>query len=81
MTKILRRLEQQGLVERARDPEDGRGSLVSLTDKGLALQEEIFLAFLAGTQELLEPLSETALKDTDGALRGLLEIFEGRFSR
>ena len=76
MTKILKRLEEQGLVRRAPDPQDGRGSLVSLTDAGSAMQEQVFHAFLTATQELLEPLSETEVKDADGVLRQLLELFE-----
>ncbi len=79
MTKILKRLEEQRLIDRAPDPEDGRGSLVSLTEAGLDLQEQIFHAFLTGTQDLLESLSETDLKDIDGGLQRLLAIFEGRF--
>ena len=78
MTKILRRLEEQGLVDRAPDPEDGRGSLVSLTDEGQAVQEQVFHAFLAATSDLLDPLSQTERKDTDAALRSLLELFEAR---
>lgn len=34
MTRILRRLEADGLVVRCSDPEDGRQVLVSLTEKG-----------------------------------------------
>ncbi len=77
MTKILKRLEEQRLVERAPDPSDGRGSVVSLTDEGVAVQDQVFHAFLDATQDLLEPLSETDLKDTDRILRKLLDTFEG----
>ena len=81
MTKTLKKLEELGLVERAPDPSDGRGSVVSLTPAGLELQEQIFEAFLLGTQSLLDPLSGTRLRATDRVLRDLLEIFEGRISR
>src|SRR3954466_2688488 len=33
-TRILRHLEEAGLVERVRDPEDGRGAIVSVTGDG-----------------------------------------------
>ena len=81
MTKILKRLEEQVLVMRSPDPRDGRGSLVALTQEGLDLQERVFNAFLSSTQDLLAPLSETDLKDTDQALRMLLDTFEARFPR
>jgi DNA-binding MarR family transcriptional regulator len=81
MTKILKRLEEQGLVERAPDPQDGRGSVVSLSERGLDVQERVFHAFLSATQDLLDPLSETELKDTDERLRNLLELFEARSVR
>jgi DNA-binding MarR family transcriptional regulator len=77
MTKILNRLEGRGLVERAPDPSDGRGSVVSLTDAGRELHEQVFRAYLDATQDLLDPMSETELKDTDGTLMRLLALFEG----
>ena len=79
MTKILKRLDEQALVERAPDPADGRGSLVSLTPKGLDVQERVFNAFLLATRDALEPLSEIERKDIDEALRKLLDVFESRF--
>src|SRR5690242_14043631 len=33
-TRILRHLEEAGLVERVRDPEDGRGAIVTVTGDG-----------------------------------------------
>jgi DNA-binding MarR family transcriptional regulator len=81
ITKILKRLEEQGLVERSPDPQDGRGSLVSLTPAGIDTQERVFHAFLTATQDLLAPLSEPDLKDTNRVLDGLLAAFEGRVPR
>ena len=59
------------------DPSDGRGSVVSLTDAGRELHEQVFRAYLDATQDLLDPMSETELKDTDGTLMRLLALFEG----
>lgn len=81
MTKILKRLEERGLVARAPDPEDGRGSVVSLTEQGAALQEQVFRVFLEATQDLLDPLTATELKDADRVLQGLLDLFEGGAAR
>ncbi len=81
MTKILKRLEDQGLVKRSPDPRDGRGSVVSLTKEGLDAQEQVFNAFLSATQDLLEPMSGPTLEETDRVLQGLLETFESRLPR
>ena len=40
VTPLLKRMEAEGLVERHRDQEDARKVLVSLTDKGKALESE-----------------------------------------
>ena len=37
VTRIVARLEEGGLVQRTRDPQDGRSSLVALTPAGRAL--------------------------------------------
>ncbi|MGH0029902.1 MAG: MarR family winged helix-turn-helix transcriptional regulator [Myxococcota bacterium] len=80
MTKMLKRLEQSGLVERSPDPDDGRGSVVSLTRAGLALQDRVFHAFLTASRELLSPLSPTRRREADRALRALLEALETRLA-
>ena len=79
MTKMLKRLEQGGLVVREPDPEDGRGSVVSLTKEGLAVQDRVFHAFLTASQDLLDSLSPSRRRDSDRALRALLDAFEEHF--
>jgi DNA-binding PadR family transcriptional regulator len=37
MTQLVQRLERDGLATRVSDPEDGRGTLVGITDAGRAL--------------------------------------------
>jgi len=76
MTKSLKNLELRGLVERTKDPHDGRGSLAALTPAGLDVQDQIFQAYLVATQELFSPLSSKALGEADTALTHLLEAFE-----
>jgi len=80
MTKILRRLEGAGLVRRLPDPEDGRGSRVSLTPAGLELQDRVFNAFLVASQDLVKPLPEARLREIDDSLRALLGVFERHFA-
>lgn len=81
LTKNLKRLEERGLVKRSPDPNDGRGSLVSLTKRGIDEQDRVFNAFLAGTRDLLEPLSASELRQTDRTLQQLLDTFEERLPR
>jgi DNA-binding MarR family transcriptional regulator len=78
MTKILKRLEQAGLVERNPDPEDGRGSRVTLTARGLSLQDRVFRAFVTATRNLLEPLPAQRRAAVDATLGELLDVFEIR---
>ena len=79
MTKMLKRLEARGLVARLPDPSDGRGSQVSLTSEGKRLEREVFDSLLAGTRELLAPLTAGQLRDADRSLEALLGCFERHF--
>jgi DNA-binding MarR family transcriptional regulator len=76
MTKILKRLEDQKLVRRADNPDDRRGSLISLTRHGLTTQDRVFSAFMTASQDLLGPLSSKDNSDADRSLRKLLHAFE-----
>jgi DNA-binding MarR family transcriptional regulator len=76
MTKILKRLEEQGLVRRAPDPDDGRGSRVALTAAGLKTQQRVFEAFLSASRDLLDPLPAAQRREVDRALRTLVDAFE-----
>ena len=81
MTKMLKRLEGLGLIERIPDPEDRRSIRVLLTESGVALQEEIFNVFLSRTQELLHSVSPAKLREIDNSLRLLLDGIESHFYR
>jgi DNA-binding MarR family transcriptional regulator len=81
MTKMLRRLEELGLVRRVPDPEDGRGKLVRLTAAGKRVEEKAFEAFLSGTHELLKSASGSELERIDESMRSLVSIIESQFYR
>jgi DNA-binding MarR family transcriptional regulator len=53
MTRVVGRLEAQGLVERVRCEEDARGWLAVLTDTGLACYEQATPVHLASVREHL----------------------------
>ena len=56
-TKRLDRLERNGLVARSPDPNDRRGTLIELTERGLELIDGVTAAHLANERELLAGLS------------------------
>lgn len=59
LTRLVDRLERQGLLERRECPDDARGSLAALTDAGATRLAEARPTHLAGVRRLfLEPLGE-----------------------
>jgi DNA-binding MarR family transcriptional regulator len=81
MTKILKRLEAAGHIERSPDPEDGRGTRVVLTARGRSLQDRVFQAYMTATSSLMSPLSKRQRHDSEESLGALLAVFEGRAQR
>ena len=76
MTNRLDRLEQDGLVERRLNPQDGRGWLVALTPTGFALIDRLVAAHVANQHRLLEGLSPALQADLDAALKAWLALYE-----
>ncbi len=81
ITKMLKRLEKLGLVERFRDPDDRRSNFVGLTAEGREVEKQAFEAFLVSTRTILEPLPRARLKELDLLLEQLLGCFEDHFYR
>jgi DNA-binding MarR family transcriptional regulator len=57
-TKRLDRLEQAGLITREPDPDDRRGTLITLTEAGRTLIDAVTDAHLDNERRLLESLSQ-----------------------
>jgi DNA-binding MarR family transcriptional regulator len=76
MTNRIDQLEKTGMVERVRNPGDGRSVLVGLTPKGLALVDEAVTAHVENQHRLVETLSAAERQDLDALLRKLLAAFE-----
>jgi DNA-binding MarR family transcriptional regulator len=70
-TKRLDRLEQAGLITRAPDPSDRRGTLITLTPKGLELIDSVTEAHLANERRLLGSLNEAERRRLADLLRKL----------
>ena len=75
-TRVLARLEQEGLIERTADMFDRRSSLVTVTTAGTALLAELRTrktAFLAERLETLEPEERATLERAADILERVLE--------
>jgi DNA-binding MarR family transcriptional regulator len=70
-TKRLDRLEHAGLITRAPDPADRRGTLITLTPKGLELIDNVTKAHLDNERDLLAALSESEQRRLADLLRKL----------
>ena len=70
-TKRLDRLERAGLVERSPDPQDRRGTLISLTAAGREAVDAVTDAHLANERRLLEGLTEAEQRRLADLLRKL----------
>jgi DNA-binding MarR family transcriptional regulator len=75
-TRIVRHLETAGLVERVRDPEDGRGSILSVTSQGRELLKRLRArktAYLAKRLGALDVEDRRTLERAAELLEGMLE--------
>lgn len=70
-TKRLDRLERAGLVARTPDPSDRRGVVITLTDAGLELIDEVTVAHLDNERDLIAALSPREREELAGLLRKL----------
>jgi len=73
MTNRIDQLEKAGLVERQDNPEDRRGVIIALTEKGFATVDAAVTAHVANQHRLIAALSREERK----ALDSLLEKFLG----
>jgi DNA-binding MarR family transcriptional regulator len=72
MTNRIDRVEAAGMVERLPDPDDRRGTLVALREKGRQVVEESVRAHLANEERLLGALSADERRQLADLLRKLL---------
>lgn len=70
-TKRLDRLERAGLVARTPDPGDRRGVLITLTEAGLELIDEVTVAHLENERDLIAALGDGEREQLAGLLRKL----------
>ncbi len=76
ITSRLDRLERRGLVTRLPDPDDRRGVIVELTERGLELVDAAVGANTASEQQLLSTLDSRELGELETLLRKILAGLE-----
>jgi DNA-binding MarR family transcriptional regulator len=78
MTAAIDRLERKGLVERAPNPHDRRGSLVRLTADGLAIIDEAMTRHAGIEQHLTVGLDQRERAQLRRLLHKLIDAIERR---
>jgi DNA-binding MarR family transcriptional regulator len=76
VTSRIDRLERRGLVRRLPDPDDRRGVIVELTDRGLELVDSAVAALTKSDRELLERLAPEEVGQLEALLRKFLGALE-----
>ena len=76
VTSRIDRLERRGLVRRLPDPDDRRGVIVELTDKGLEVVDAAVAALAKSDRELLERLAPEEIGQLEVLLRKFLSALE-----
>lgn len=76
LTKTIQRLEKRDYVKRQPDPDDGRGTLISLTIKGEKVVLELLKGDVRSYHNLLADRTDADRARIALALRDLLDAFE-----
>ena len=76
MTNRIDQLEKAGLVERIRNPDDGRGFLISLTGRGFEVIDAAVAAHVETQGRLVAGLSRDERRALDGLLKRFLKDVE-----
>jgi DNA-binding MarR family transcriptional regulator len=76
VTSRLDRLERRGLVARHPDPDDRRGVIVELTERGVELVDGAVAGTAASDRELLATLSAAEAHQLEAILRRILATLE-----
>jgi DNA-binding MarR family transcriptional regulator len=69
LTRLVDRLEQEGLVTRMRSADDGRAAFASITDKGRALRKKMWKVYQSTVAELF--LDQFTSKDRAAMITAL----------
>lgn len=74
LSRLIDRLESNGLVKRQACNVDGRGNIIKITKKGLQLKQEVWPVYAKAIQKLIaEPLTVTQIQALAEIMAILLE--------
>ena len=76
MTHRINQLEKAGLIERVKNPNDGRGFLISLSQRGFELIDAAVAAHVATQAQLVSGLTKAQQEQLDDLLKQFLAGFE-----
>ena len=71
VTRQVNALHRDGLVVRGADPDDGRGTVIAATDKGIAQVDSVSLARREIYRDVLRDWTSAELRDLAGTLERL----------
>lgn len=74
LSRILKSMEEKGLIERRPNPNDGRGVLIHLTDFGVENRERSKEKVIRFNEEVRNRLSDKDLKTFFRSMESILEI-------
>lgn len=77
VTRILDRLERKGCIERTKNPDDRRSTLVSLTTEGEQLMADVSVLL----ESFIEQLTEGISPEEQESLTRLLKIMQENLNR
>lgn len=77
MTNRIDQLCKAGLVERLKNPEDGRGFIISLTENGFEKIDAAIIDHVATQDRIMSGLGVKDKKELNGLLSTFLTSFEG----
>lgn len=76
MTHRINLLEKAGLIKRVKNPDDGRGFLISLSPQGLEVIDEAVTAHVETQAQLAAALTDEQIAQLDRLLKQFLVSFE-----
>jgi len=78
LSRILKRMEEQGLIERKPNPNDGRGVLIHLTDFGLEKRKDSKDAVLQFNETVKSKISQENLDGFFMVMNTINELISGK---